>query len=387
MSPTPRLEVIAVDSLGAVPAEDWDALVSPDDPFTRHAFLHWLEASGSVGAEAGWVPAHVMVRQEGRLVGAAPLYIKNHSYGEYIFDWGWAEASQRAGIPYYPKLVCAVPLTPATGSRLLVHPSADRAAVQAALLAGMRHVAEAVEAHSLHILFCTQEEHEAWAGRQELIGRQTHQYHWLDQGYGDFEGWLATFRHKARKEARRERRRAAEVGAEIRLLEGAALDERAWRALHGFYLGTIDKKWSHPYLTEAWFGGAAHKLAESALAWVAEVDGEAVAGALYFHAGEHLYGRYWGCRPGFEALHFELCYHRPIELCLARGWTRYEAGAQGQHKIKRGLLPAPTWSLHWLEHPGLAKAVGDACKKESRLTEHQIDALEEHGPFRRGHEG
>ncbi len=384
-----HLSVEIVPGIDAVSPAAWDALVAPDDPFCTHSFLSALERSGSAGAKTGWAPAHVLVRApDGLLVGGAPVWIKDHSYGEFIFDWGWADASHRAGIPYYPKLVCAVPFTPATGRRLLVHPSVSEvSAVEAALWQGMRHVADRVRAMSIHVLFCTESEHRQWTGKEAVLGRVTSQFHWHDQGYGDFDGWLSTFRSKVRKETRRERRRPAELGVVISVVEGGDLTDRHWDALEGFYRDTVDKKGSHHYLTPAFFQEQRAVLAPMALAVLAEREGEVVAGALAFQRGTSLFGRYWGCLPGFESLHFEVCYHRPIELCLERGWTHFEAGAQGQHKLRRGLLPAEVYSLHWLRHSGLAAAVARALSDETEAVADHHAFLLPHGPGRRGEGG
>ena len=386
----PKLSIEVVPGIHKVAPAAWDALVPPDDPFCTHAFLSALEDSGSATRETGWMPAHVLVRTvdgdtPGPLLAAAPAYVKDHSYGEYIFDWGWAQASQRAGIAYYPKVVSAVPFTPATGRRLLVAPDApfSRDVLERVLLDGLRHVADAAEAMSLHVLFCTEGERERGAEQPGLVGRVTSQFHWTDQGYGDFEGWLSTFRSRARKETRRERRKAEQLGARVHVVPGPQMTADHWGALHGFYSDTVEKKWSREYLSPAFFRDFGERLAPIAMALLAEVDGEYVAGALAFQRGKALFGRYWGCRPGFEPLHFEICYHRPIELCLENGWTRFEAGAQGHHKIKRGLLPAETHSLHWLRHPGLARAVERAVGEETADVREHCTVLATHGPFRR----
>jgi len=378
------LQIELVDALTAVHAASWDALGSPDDPFTTHAFLSALEAGGSVGPRTGWLPQHVLVRRQGRLVGALPLYVKGHSYGEYIFDWGWADAAQRAGIRYYPKLVSAVPFTPATGPRLLVDPSLSEVAVseiQRALLAGAMHLADAADASSLHVLFCPEDQRQKLE-ELDLIGRQTHQYHWTNQGYSDFDDWLSTFRSRRRKETRRERR--LPPGVQILDVAGHDLSPLQQRAVRSLYEDTCLKRGGHPYLTADSFSLLWSAPEPGSRVLLAEEGGDVVAMALLFQRGRHLYGRYWGCRPGYESLHFELCYHRPIDLCIQHGWTRFEAGAQGQHKIKRGLVPTATWSAHWLAHAGLARAVADACQREARSTARHMELLADRAPFQRG---
>ena len=361
----------------------WDALTSPDDPFTTHAFLHVLETTGSVGGEAGWLPQHVLVHDADTLVGAMPLYVKNHSYGEYIFDWGWADAARRAGIAYYPKLVSAVPFTPATGRRLLVEPrpgGADAAAIEQALLSGALHLARAAQAGSLHVLFCPDVQHDRLV-KLGMIGRKTFQFHWENDGYADFEDWLSRFRSRRRKEARRERRLPEGIG--ILDLPGAALSVAQRTTVRALYEDTCDKRGGHPYLAPETFDAFWSELGDKSRVLLAEEHGRTVAMALLFGRGTHLYGRYWGCLPGHEGLHFELCYHRPIEICIAEGYRRFEAGAQGTHKLHRGLLPSPTWSTHWLEHPGLARAVAQACAQEHRDTDLRMATLADHGPLHR----
>lgn len=377
------LEIRLAPGLAEVPAAAWDALTSPDDPFTEHAFLLAMEDSGSVGAQAGWLPQHVLVHEHGHLVGAMPLYLKTHSYGEYIFDWGWADAAQRAGIAYYPKLVSAVPFTPATGRRLLVGArpdGAEAATIEQALLSGALHLARAAQASSLHVLFCPQDQHERLC-ELGMIGRKTFQFHWENDGYADFEDWLSRFRSRRRKECRRERR--LPEGVVVLDLPGGALSLRQQARVRAMYEDTCDKRGGHAYLHPEHFELFWTDLAHRSRVLLAEEGGRTVAMALLFQRGGHLYGRYWGCRPGYEGLHFELCYHRPIEICITEGLRRFEAGAQGTHKIHRGLLPSPTWSAHWLDHAGLAGAVAQACARERRATETQMAELAAHGPLHR----
>jgi predicted N-acyltransferase len=375
-------------SLADVDPVAWDALCPPGDPFSTHAFLSALEDSGAVSPRAGWRARHLLAWQGETLVGAVPLYEKDHSYGEYIFDFGWAQACAAARVPYYPKLVAAIPFTPATGGRLLVgaHPQAE--VLEDALVQALLAAREQLGCHSLHLLFVRRPVHERLSGARGLIGRTTMQFHWENAGpdgapYADEEAWLATFRSKVRKETRRERRRPAERGAEVVVLEGAEIDASAWAALRHFYLDTVHKRGGEAYLPAAFFRLAAERLQHLSLAVMARRDGAWVAGSLCFHRGGELFGRYWGCLPGDEGLHFELCYHRPISLCIERGWRRFEAGAQGMHKLRRGLLPAPTYSLHALRHPGLAAAVAEAVAEERAAVLEQVAGLRRHGPHHR----
>ncbi len=384
----PGVTVDVVTNLDAVDPDCWDALTGDHDPFVEHRFLSLLEQTGCVGGATGWLPCHVIARRGGRLVGAVPLYLKEHSFGEYIFDWGWAEAAAASGLDYYPKLVSAVPFTPATGRRLLLAPelpAAEATTVRGALIGGVEALARQTDASSIHWLFVTEQEQAQLADEHGLIPRLTHQYHWLNRGYRDFDDYLARFRATARKNVRRERRLAASHGLTLQTLRGPELDRSGWRGLYRFYRDTSARKWGQAYLNRDFFEGVRERLADRVVSTLARaVDGEPVAGTLGFVKGTRLYGRYWGTMArDLAGLHFELCYHRPIELCIEQGWTRFEAGAQGSHKIKRGLMPAPTYSAHWLRHPGLARAVNQAVARESRLLRRELEAAPGHGPFKR----
>ncbi|MCB9682259.1 MAG: GNAT family N-acetyltransferase [Alphaproteobacteria bacterium] len=386
---TVTLEVGTVATLSEVPAAAWDALAGPDNPFVEHAFLRWLEDAGCVGAEAGWQPAHVVVWQTSAgartLVAAMPLYVKDNSYGEYIFDWGWANAAQRAGIRYYPKVVGAVPFTPATGPRLLVHPDADADALRPVLARAAREVADAVGASSVHVLFAEAEEVDALVPCG-LAPRLSYQYHWHDRGFGDFDGYLAAMTARRRKEVRRERKQAAEAGLTLAVEGLADLDGDDLAALHGCYLSTLQDRWSQPYLTPAWFEGLAARVGHRGVVATARRDGRLVAASLAFTKGRHLYGRYWGALEPVRALHFELSYYQLIDWALAHGIVRFEAGAQGQHKLARGFLPELTWSAHWVRHPGLDRAVRSFLDEEAAHVRALVAAELAQGPFRDGGE-
>jgi len=375
-------EIEVLRSLREVSSIDWDGGVDPNDPFTEHAFLALLEESGCLGAQAGWLPMHLLVRENGEVVGRSPLYLKNNSYGEYIFDWGWADGAHHAGIPYYPKLVSAVPFTPATSRRFLT----DRHEVRLVLVEGMLKLMETTRAHSLHLLFTTAEERTGLEDHAALIGRSTHQFHWDNEGYEDFSAWLGTLRSKYRKMVKRERRAPTDTGTQIHMWRGDELTPSRWQTMHALYQDTIRRKHAQPYLTPAFFELAPSRVAHSAVIFAATVGEEVVAASLCFQRGSHLYGRYWGCRPGFRALHFELCYHAPIAACIAEGWTHFEAGAQGMHKLKRGLMPAETHSLHHLREPRLHQAVAEAVREENKRTAEEMEHLTTFGPFRASQE-
>lgn len=384
------MDVHVVMGLSDVDPHEWDALAGDDDPFAEHAFLHTLELSGSVGEDSGWIPLHLLVRDEGRLIGALPLYLKEHSYGEYVFDWGWADGAARLRIPYYPKLVSMAPLTPATGRRVLIHPRADAERVTSALVGGLHAVADRTEASSIHLLYLSPEERDSLMRASREHGDETAfeprvsmQYHWHAEGDATFDAFLARFRSSERKKVRKERRAVQESGLTIRTRPGTELDARDWAHLRRFYHDTCAKKGSHPYLADRFFDLAATRLAHRALAVFAYRDDVPVAATLSFEKGAHLYGRYWGCREDYEMLHFELCYYRLIERAIERGVTRFEAGAQGGHKLKRGLLPAEVHSLHWVRDPRLRLAVSDFLRREAATTRRHIAQLAEHGPFHR----
>jgi predicted N-acyltransferase len=395
------MKIRLLEGLDDLDPEAWDAIAGPDDPFSTYAFLSTLEQSGSVGPGSGWHPVHITVWEGGdedaepsrtpgereRLVGALPLYVKEHSYGEYIFDWGWADASMRLGQPYYPKLVAMAPVTPATGTRLLVHPEAEakRREIVGAMLVGALEVAEQIEASSIHFLYVTKAERDLLLDlHPEMMPRLSMQYHWHNDGYRDFDDYLAAFRSSARKNLRKERKKIAKAGLDVRVLEGPEMGPTEWRMLHRFYRDTASRKWGRPYLTRRFFELAPEQLKDIAVGVFAYRDGEPVAATLNFERGKHLYGRYWGCLEDHDMLHFELCYYQLIERAIARGATRFEAGAQGQHKIKRGLMPSRIHSVHWVRDPALRAAVQDFLPREAMGTEREILELSAHGPFKRG---
>lgn len=376
-----RVEV--KDRVSAVDARAWDALAGDDDPFAEHAFLRVLEDGGTVGGASGWTPRHVTVWEGDRLVGALPLYLKDHSFGEFIFDWSWADASFRGGVPYYPKLVAMAPVTPTTGRRLLRAADVDAREVAAAVVEGCFEVADQEGASSIHWLFLTDEERALLGADERLMRRLSFQFHWHNPGYATFEEFLGTFRSSLRKQVRKERRRVAESSVDVRVCPGTALSREQWALLHRFYRTTCGRYGSRSYLTEAFFREAADGLAHRAVVYFAYEGEEPVAASLNFEKGAHLYGRYWGCLEDRDFLHFELCYYRPIERAIDQDMRRFEAGAQGVHKLRRGLAPTPIHSLHWIRHPGLAQAVADFLPREALAVQRDMEELARHGPYRR----
>lgn len=376
-----QLDIEIVSTLADVAPDAWDALCAPDDPFMEHRFLALLEESGSVGtARSGWEPRHVLVKRGGTLVAAMPLYLKHHSYGEFIFDFGWAQAALRAGVPYYPKLVSAAPFTPAGGRRLLMRPE-DREALTPVLIAAARTLAEQERASSLHILFCRPDESERLTSLG-LHARKSTQFHFDNQaGFRSFDAFLGSLRNASRKQIRKERERARSHDLTLSMRPFSALDATDVGAMAAFYRRTVDNHGSSAYLTRSFFqrlGANPH-----AHAAMAHNGKEPVAGALFFAKGGSLYGRYWGAERELPMLHFELCYYLPLEWALPRGLSRFEAGAQGEHKIKRGFLPRTCHSAHWARHGGLDRAIAAFVRDEATYVEREQELLAESTPFRR----
>ncbi len=353
----------------------------PENPFVSYRFLKALEDSGSVGAGSGWQPQYLTVERDGAVIGCAPLYLKSHSRGEYIFDFNWAHAFERAGGRYYPKLQIAVPFTPVTGRRLLVR-SGHEAVGRAALLEGAVELARRNRLSSLHVTFCTGEEARAGA-EMGLMRRVSQQFHWLNAGYSTFDDFLADLSSRKRRAIRKERRRAAAFGGEIEMLQGEEIEAHHWEAMWRFYQDTGARKWGTPYLTRAFFDLAHERLRDDVLLVMARHDGRYIAGAMNFIGRAALFGRYWGCVEHHPCLHFEMCYYRAIDHAIAQGLARVEAGAQGEHKLARGYLPRETHSLHWISDPGLAGAVARYLEAEREAVGEDIEILTDFGPFRK----
>lgn len=367
--------------IGAVEPAAWDALVPDSDPFVRHAFLALLEQSGSAAQATGWQPLHALLEDEaGRLLAAAPLYAKSHSWGEYVFDHGWAEAYERAGRHYYPKLQVAVPFTPVPGPRLLTRGAPAEA--PDALAAGLARIAARTGVSSLHVTFCSAEE-ASLLGGHGFLHRRGVQYHWHNRGYRDFQDFLDSLRSSKKKMIRKEREAVLRSGIEVEALSGAAVTPELLAGFYEFYLATVDKRWGNAYLTPEFFEGLAG-MAGNIVLVVAREGGRLVAAALNLASGDSLYGRLWGSTEEHRFLHFECCYYAAIELAIARGMARVEAGAQGQHKLLRGYEPVFTHSAHWIADPGLERAVARFLAQESRQLDRQMAELRELLPFRRG---
>jgi predicted N-acyltransferase len=384
-----EIEITLHAAFAEIPAQEWDALACPEtvsggrpvDPFTTHRFFMALESSGSIGVRSGWQSRPLVARQNGQAIAAMPMFAKNHSQGEYIFDHNWAQAYERAGGNYYPKLQVAVPFTPATGRRFLTLPGMEETGT-AALIAGATQVAQQNRLSSLHITFCTADE-AARGADLGLMHRITQQYHWHNNGYAGFEDFLAQLSSRKRKAIRKERQTANDAGLEILSLTGDAILPEHWDAFWQFYQDTGARKWGTPYLTRAAFTAFQATMREDILLVLAFRDGRPIAGALNFIGRDTLFGRYWGCTEDHPCLHFELCYYRAIDWAIANGLQRVEAGAQGDHKLARGYLPVPVHSLHWIANEGFARAVADYLEAERSAVTEDIEVLTAYGPFRR----
>ncbi|UYW25578.1 GNAT family N-acetyltransferase [Methylorubrum extorquens] len=391
-APEPVLQVRAVPGMAQFDAAEWDACAtSPEtlgagdetfNPFTCHDFLSALEEAGCVSRRTGWLPLHVRVEREGRLVGAAPCYLKSHSQGEYVFDHGWADAYERAGGNYYPKLQVSVPFTPVTGPRFLIAPGEDPDTAAAALVAGLRALRAETEASSIHVTFARAREAEQ-AQALGMLPRIDQQFHWENEGYAAFDDFLGALASRKRKAIKRERREALSQGITVEHKTGADITEADWDAFYEFYQDTSARKWGRPYLNRTFFSLIGARMPERILLVIAKNAGRPIAGAINFIGDTALYGRNWGCIEDHPFLHFEVCYYQAIDFAIARGLKRVEAGAQGEHKLARGYRPVPMHSAHDIADPALARAIADYLKRERSHVNAAIAEYAAMSPFRR----
>jgi uncharacterized protein len=378
------LTIRTIERIADLPADQWDACAGSVNPFVSHAFLATLEDSHSVGERTGWDPRHLVAEdQQGRVLGVVPMYLKSHSYGEYVFDHGWADAYQRAGGRYYPKLLGAVPFTPVPGPRLLCRPDSDVSVTRAALIEALRTIADRAGLSSAHVTFCTATEAETFAEAGWLI-RRGFQYHWRNEGYKTFDDFLARLNHSKRKTIKRERREVAAQGLNVEMLTGAELQPPHWDAFFELYIATSDRKWGSPYLTREFFHRLGAAMPDRVALVLARHEGRYVGGALNLIGADTLYGRNWGGRGDYPFLHFEACYYQAIEFAIKRGLATVEAGAQGDHKLPRGYLPVQTWSAHWIRDRGFRKAVADFVQREGEMIAREITSLGDYSPFKKG---
>jgi predicted N-acyltransferase len=378
---TPPLTLTLHRAIAEIGAADWDACAGGGNPFVSYGFLAAVEESGSAGPRTGWLPQHAALRDGTQVVAVAPMYAKSHSYGEYVFDHGWAHAFERAGGSYYPKLQVAVPFSPVPGPRLLVRPGSG---IPTEALAGaLAQACGELGMSSVHATFCTEAEQAALEGAGWL-SRIGMQFHWHNSGYTTFDDFLAALASRKRKAIRRERRDAQSAGLEFVALRGSEITNRHWAAFYKFYTSTVDRKWGSAYLTARFFPLLSERVGDAVVLMLALDRGVPVAGALNLMGSEALYGRNWGCKGDYPFLHFELCYYQAIDFAIAHGLSRVEAGAQGEHKIQRGYLPAATYSSHWIGHRGLRDAIGEFLARERPAVRHEMEALASGGPFRQG---
>ena len=371
-----------IDSLAEVPAAAWNRLNTDAYPFLRHEFLYALERNRCLDEATGWYSQHLVVYgDDQQLLGAMPLYMKDNSFGEFVFDWSWADAYQRHGLAYYPKLVSAIPFTPATGPRLLCAPGADYQQVATCLIEAALQLARQQDCSSLHCLFTTTQD-QTVLKQQGLLTRVGCQFHWHNQAFESFDQFLATLNAKRRKNIRRERRLVQETAIELSVTTGDQLSEADWVALHQFYSNTFYERGRRPPLTLAFFQELGQSMGEQMVLAFAGKAGQRVAGAISFCSDTTLYGRHWGCRADYDSLHFEVCYYQNIEYCIAHGIQCFEPGAQGEHKIWRGFLPTLTYSAHWIAHPDFAAAIADFLRRETPAVEQYASELNEHSPYR-----
>ena len=369
------LTLRVLETLAGVAPDEWNALAE-NHPFLRHEFLHAMHQTGCASERTGWVPQYLSLWRDGRLAGAMPLYLKEHSRGEYVFDWAWADAYHRHGLEYYPKLLCAVPFSPVTGPRLLA-PTRD---TRQRLARAAMELAKSTS--SLHVLFPDADQAEEFAARGMMLRRGV-QFHWRNENYRSFDDFLARLSHDKRKKIKQERRKVQEAGLALRRLEGRDIGEEHWRFFTRCYNGTYRAHHSTPYLNLTFFQRLGEVMPENLLLVVAELDGKPVASALNVVGGGVLYGRYWGSIGYVPNLHFETCYYQAIEYCIERNISVFEGGAQGEHKLSRGFSPVPTVSAHWLKHPAFSDAVEKFLDRESQGVEQYIDELTDRSPFRK----
>ena len=375
------LRARTVGAISSIPAKDWNRLANPPaapaNPFVSHAFLSALENSNSAAPDSGWTPNHVVLEETGVIVGAAPVYIKPHSFGEYVFDHHWAEALERAGGRYYPKLLCASPFTPVPGPRLLAGTPAQKTALASTIV----ELSERIGASSAHVNFVGEDEANILSGAG-FLGRKGIQYHWFNRSYRTYDDFLGALSSRKRKTLRRERKAAGE-GLTIRRIEGVDLNQAQWDSFWTFYQDTGGRKWGRPYLTRAFFDEISQTMADQIMMVVAEADNRPIAGALNFIGGDAIYGRYWGRTLDRPFLHFEICYHQAIEYAIERGLARVEAGAQGDHKIARGYEAVITRSAHYIANPAFREAIARYLGTEGADIKAEIEAIDGLSPYRR----
>jgi len=374
------VNVQCIVTLADVDPAEWDALIYDRHPLLSHAFLYAMEQHGCLTEASGWIPRYLVIEEQGELIAAMPLYEKTNSWGEFVFDHAWADAYARYGLDYYPKLVSAIPFSPVFGQKLLLKSGREQQ-LYPVLLDALYQVAEQIGASSAHILFPLGTEQQYFE-QQGWLSRHDCQYHWENEDYANFEGFLSRLNHKKRKNIRQERRKIETAGIHFRQLDGHTANSEDWRQFTRFYNSTYERKWGAPIFNQPFFESVAEKLGKRMVLVLADRDDDCIAGALMYRSESVLYGRHWGCSEYHPSLHFETCYYQGIEFCIQEGIRIFEPGAQGEHKIARGFRPVRTHSAHWLKDARFRPAVEQFCEQESRVIRHHIDALKSHDPFK-----
>jgi len=377
-----KYAIKTLHNISDISESDWNNCLEDDHPFVQHQFLKALEDSGSVSAETGWMPYHLILQEEDRTVGVAPLYIKGHSQGEYVFDHSWAHAYEQAGGKYYPKVQLSVPFSPVTGPRFLT-PAGPEQTIRKSLLArGAKEVAVKLGLSSVHITFHEKDDASLMEENGYLL-RTGEQFHWVNDGYKDFDDFLSKLSSRKRKAIKKERREANNPELEFEVLQASDITEEHWDAFFHFYMDTGSRKWGTPYLTREFFNQIGKNLGDSIVLFMIKRADRYIAAALNFKSNDCLYGRYWGCIEDHRFLHFETCYYRAIDYAISHGIKRVEAGAQGPHKLARGYLPTKTYSAHWMQDPGFQDAIAEFLNAETREMNAEIQYLSEHSPFKK----
>jgi len=375
------IEVSIIGAINEVSADEWNHLVDNDNPFARFEFLNALEQHHCVGQTYGWLPQHIIVKDNKKIVAASPMYLKNNSYGEFVFDWAWADAYHRSGLEYYPKLVTSIPYTPATGQRFLIKDNERYIELSQLIINTALQHAKTIGASSMHWLFTNTQDTEQLKNK-DLIIRLGCQFHWQNNSYTDFDHYLSYFNSKNRKKIKRERKQIQKQEIDIEIKTGSDMNDELWKIYHSFYSSTFDKKSGMATLSLEFFKSIGETMPESILVLFAKHEGEYVASAFCIRGEKTLYGRHWGCNEEFDSLHFELCYYQGLEYCINNGLTRFEPGAQGEHKIYRGFLPTETWSAHWVAHTEFNEIIRKHVQHEYEGMQYYLKDMHTHSPFK-----
>ncbi len=371
----------SIVDINEIPRKKWNALISDASPFTRHEFLAALESSGCVTAEKGWLPHHIIYTKGDELIAAMPFYIKGHSYGEYIFDWAWADAYHRHGIEYYPKGLCAIPYTPVSANKILISDSHDKFVEESRLTQHAVKTAKELKLSSIHGLFLNQHELQVWQ-EQGFSPRSSYQFHWRNNGYQNFDDYLKSFTSVKRKKIRQQRKSVSQTDIELKIIQGESITEQNWHDFYRFYKNTVHLHGAMAYLNLDFFLAIGNTMPDQTMMISAFENKKNIASALFFKNKKTLFGRYWGCDIEVNNLHFETCYYQAINYCIENNIQYFEAGAQGEHKLSRGLLPVEIKSAHWLRHPQFFDAIKDHIDYETDHVQRYIEALEQHTPFK-----